>query len=276
MHPASSATASSVMAPTSARCPRSRERLQAAHAVFLHIHHKAALASSCSNWASASRRAIFSACGSRRFPRRGTADPAARPHHAPCATPDMAEEALAAQQRPLRPLRAASYSAKISNLYLAVNVRRFALSGTSGSRRSVPASSTRPGSTTRRPKQYGHLASHSGISPSPPSVTNCQPAVASDEAGREGLAVFVSKRHQRSRRWGTRKVACASPDNLGLITLCGTVIAPRPFRPWKVTPHADGEERRRAVCGKTACTGRRGGAGNGAQATAPAPHPTPE
>ena len=31
---------------------------------------------------------------------------------------------------------------------MAVNVRRFTLSGTSGSRRSVPASSTRPGSTT--------------------------------------------------------------------------------------------------------------------------------
>lgn len=28
------------------------------------------------------------------------------------------------------------------------------------------------------------------------------------------------------------------------------------------------------MCGKTACTVRRGGAGNGAQATAPAPHPT--
>ncbi len=51
----------------------------------------------------------------------------------------------------------------------------------------------------------------------------------------ERFAAFVGKRHQRSRRWGMRKVTCASPDNLGLITLCGTVIAPRPFRPWKVT-----------------------------------------
>ena len=49
------------------------------------------------------------------------------------------------------------------------------------------------------------------------------------------LAAFVGKRHQRSRRWGMRKVTCASPDNLGLISLCGTVIAPRPFRPWKAT-----------------------------------------
>jgi group II intron reverse transcriptase/maturase len=51
----------------------------------------------------------------------------------------------------------------------------------------------------------------------------------------ERFAAFVGKRHKRSRRWGMRKVTCASPDNLGLITLCGTVIAPRPFRPWKAT-----------------------------------------
>jgi Group II intron, maturase-specific domain len=49
------------------------------------------------------------------------------------------------------------------------------------------------------------------------------------------LGAFVGKRHQRSRRWGLRKVTCASPDHLGLITLSGTVIAPRPFRPWKAT-----------------------------------------
>ncbi len=49
----------------------------------------------------------------------------------------------------------------------------------------------------------------------------------------ERLAGFVGKRHKRSLRWGMRLVTCASPDNLGLITLCGTVIAPRPFRPWR-------------------------------------------
>ena len=47
------------------------------------------------------------------------------------------------------------------------------------------------------------------------------------------LAGFVAKRHKRSPRWGMRLVTCGSPDNLGLITLCGTVIAPRPFRPWR-------------------------------------------
>jgi len=49
----------------------------------------------------------------------------------------------------------------------------------------------------------------------------------------ERLARFVAKRHKRSRIWGMRLVTCGSPDNLGLITLCGTVIAPRPFRPWR-------------------------------------------
>jgi RNA-directed DNA polymerase len=49
----------------------------------------------------------------------------------------------------------------------------------------------------------------------------------------ERLAGFVGKRHKRSRRWGMRLVTCGSPDNFGLITLCGTVIAPRPFRSWR-------------------------------------------
>jgi group II intron reverse transcriptase/maturase len=49
----------------------------------------------------------------------------------------------------------------------------------------------------------------------------------------ERLAGFVGKRHKRSARWGMRLVTCGSPDNFGLITLCGTVIAPRPFRPWR-------------------------------------------
>jgi RNA-directed DNA polymerase len=49
----------------------------------------------------------------------------------------------------------------------------------------------------------------------------------------ERLARFVAKRHKRSRIWGMRLVTCGSPNNLGLITLCGTVIAPRPFRPWR-------------------------------------------
>jgi RNA-directed DNA polymerase len=49
----------------------------------------------------------------------------------------------------------------------------------------------------------------------------------------ERLAGFLAKRHKRSRIWGMRLVTCGSPDNFGLITLCGTVIAPRPFRSWR-------------------------------------------
>ena len=45
----------------------------------------------------------------------------------------------------------------------------------------------------------------------------------------ERLAGFVAKRHKRSRQWGMRLVTCGSLDNFGLITLCGTVIAPRPL-----------------------------------------------
>src|SRR5271166_2863660 len=108
---------------------------------------KRALASSCSNWRfSASRRAILSACGSRRLRPRGTANPASAP-----ASRALRHSTIWLEYKPSRrnnapfaPSGAASYSAKISNLYLAVNVRRFAFSGTSGSRRSVPASSTRP------------------------------------------------------------------------------------------------------------------------------------
>jgi group II intron reverse transcriptase/maturase len=49
----------------------------------------------------------------------------------------------------------------------------------------------------------------------------------------ERLAGFVAKRHKRSRIWGMRLVTRGSPGNYGLITLCGTVIAPRPFKPWR-------------------------------------------
>ena len=71
------------------------------------------------------------------------------------------------------------------------------------------------------------------------------PAVRRDQPVRpERLAGFVAKRHKRSRQLGHAAVTCGSPDNFGLITLCGTVIAPRPFRSWRAPPDADGEERR--------------------------------
>ncbi|MBV9818128.1 MAG: hypothetical protein JOZ07_07240 [Solirubrobacterales bacterium] len=47
------------------------------------------------------------------------------------------------------------------------------------------------------------------------------------------LARFVAKRHKRSSRWGWKAVAYQSPDRLGLINLSGTIVAPRPNRPWR-------------------------------------------
>jgi RNA-directed DNA polymerase len=46
------------------------------------------------------------------------------------------------------------------------------------------------------------------------------------------VALFVAKRHQPGRAWGFAQVY-RSPDSLGLISLNGTVIAPRPNRPWR-------------------------------------------
>jgi len=47
------------------------------------------------------------------------------------------------------------------------------------------------------------------------------------------LARFVAKRHKRSWRYGLAVVAYQSPDRLGLINLNGTIVAPRPNRPWR-------------------------------------------
>jgi RNA-directed DNA polymerase len=52
------------------------------------------------------------------------------------------------------------------------------------------------------------------------------------------LARFIAKRHKRSWQYGWR-VVYHSPDRLGLINLNGTVVAPRPQRPWHPgTPNA--------------------------------------
>ncbi len=54
----------------------------------------------------------------------------------------------------------------------------------------------------------------------------------------ERLAVFVRKRHKRSRNYGWWAVVHRSPDRMGLIDLNGTVRPPRPLRPWRATPNA--------------------------------------
>jgi group II intron reverse transcriptase/maturase len=58
------------------------------------------------------------------------------------------------------------------------------------------------------------------------------------------LALFISKRHRRSRKFGWYVVAFATPNQLGLLDLTGTVAAPRPFRAWRARPNAGGERRR--------------------------------
>ena len=58
------------------------------------------------------------------------------------------------------------------------------------------------------------------------------------------LERFISKRHRRSLAFGRWVVAFASPNRLGLITLSGIVVAPRPFRDWRGKPNAAGERRR--------------------------------
>jgi hypothetical protein len=58
------------------------------------------------------------------------------------------------------------------------------------------------------------------------------------------MALFISKRKRRSREFGWSVVAYQSPDQLGLITLSGIVVDPRPFRDWRGKPNAGGERRR--------------------------------
>ena len=58
------------------------------------------------------------------------------------------------------------------------------------------------------------------------------------------MALVIARRHKRSRRYGWSVLAYQSPDHLGLISLSGTVIAPRPFKDWREKPNAGGERRR--------------------------------
>ncbi len=57
------------------------------------------------------------------------------------------------------------------------------------------------------------------------------------------LALFLAKRHQRGRAWGFARLYC-SGDDLGLISLNGIVVAPRPHRAWREKSNTAGEGRR--------------------------------
>ena len=58
------------------------------------------------------------------------------------------------------------------------------------------------------------------------------------------IALVIAKRHKRSRAYGWSVLAYQSPDHFGLISLSGTVVAPRPFKDWRGKPNAGGERRR--------------------------------
>jgi RNA-directed DNA polymerase len=57
------------------------------------------------------------------------------------------------------------------------------------------------------------------------------------------IALFVAKRHQRGRSWGFAQMY-RSPVQLGLVSLNGIVVAPRPNRPWRAPAEHRGEGRR--------------------------------
>ena len=58
------------------------------------------------------------------------------------------------------------------------------------------------------------------------------------------IAGFLAKKHRRTRAFGRWVIAFASDNQFGLIRLDGTVVAPRPFRAWRVVPNAGGERHR--------------------------------
>jgi group II intron reverse transcriptase/maturase len=60
----------------------------------------------------------------------------------------------------------------------------------------------------------------------------------------ERLTLFIGKRHKRGRGFGMSVVAYLSPDQCGLISLKGIVVAPRAGKPWREKPNAGGERRR--------------------------------
>jgi group II intron reverse transcriptase/maturase len=60
----------------------------------------------------------------------------------------------------------------------------------------------------------------------------------------ERLALFVARRHRRARGYGWHAVLYRAPDRFGLVNLNGSVVAPRPNRPWREKPNAGGEGRR--------------------------------
>ncbi|REH17826.1 RNA-directed DNA polymerase [Kutzneria buriramensis] len=58
------------------------------------------------------------------------------------------------------------------------------------------------------------------------------------------IALFISKRHRRSRHFGVWALLNFTPDEFGLIRLYGIVVSPRAGKPWREKLNAGGERRR--------------------------------
>jgi hypothetical protein len=58
------------------------------------------------------------------------------------------------------------------------------------------------------------------------------------------IALFISKRHRRSRHFGMWALLNHTPNEYGLISLYGIVVSPRAGKPWREKPNAGGERRR--------------------------------
>ena len=58
------------------------------------------------------------------------------------------------------------------------------------------------------------------------------------------LALFISKKHRRSRHYGWQVMLTATPRELGLVGLYGITVTPRAGKPWREKPNAGGERRR--------------------------------
>jgi group II intron reverse transcriptase/maturase len=58
------------------------------------------------------------------------------------------------------------------------------------------------------------------------------------------LALWLSKRHRRSRHFGRWALLNLTPNEFGLIRLYGIVVQPRAGKPWRDKPNAGGERRR--------------------------------
>ena len=152
----------------------SEQRLQERGEFCLDLDHERAVASSCSSrfFSAPQPGDLAQRAGSRRLAATRCRQRGQRAGVAGAAPLDdvAGVQPLAAQQRALlaRPVRRRTRP-RIASLYLAVNVRRFARSGTSGSGRRLPASFTRPGSSIPVARiTMVSLIVISGSSPSPP------------------------------------------------------------------------------------------------------------